>query len=213
MIRALLISGAVAVTALAAAQTYDFTSAFNLSSNPNGVWTYGYTTSVAGTFNVYTNSTTSGGVSIWYTPGLSGDNTPSAFLNQSGSTINGVANGEAGLHSGPSGQLSVARFTAPTANSFTISGKFGAGDVGTVDVYILKNGATLFSALNSSTDQTFNLSQTIAVGDTIDFVVGPAGGNPFDSTPLTATISSVPEPATIAFLGLGVAALLRRKRR
>src|ERR1044072_3391075 len=208
-----LLVGAACLSGLATAQTYDFTSAFSVTNgNPNGDWSYGYRTSLAGSLNLYTSTVNVSTHQLWYTAGLSGDDALSVFKNVSGAVINGVQPGEAGLHSGPGGQYSVARFTAPVANVFTITGKFGAGDIGTVDVYVQKNGATIFSG-SGVIDQSFNLTESISVGDTIEFVVGPAGGYEFDSTPLQATISSVPEPGTIAVIGVGAAALVRRRRR
>lgn len=51
-------------------------------------------------------------------------------------------------------------------------------------------------------------SISVAAGDRINFIVDPNGGFDFDSTVLTATItSSVPEPTSLALMGLGLCCL------
>lgn len=93
------------------AQIYNFRSDFSITNgNPNGAWTYGWQTGLGGAFTAYADSLDNGSHTLWYTTGMSGDNTPSAFLNHSGGTINGVLDGEAGLHGGYYGEMSVARF-------------------------------------------------------------------------------------------------------
>lgn len=213
-LRAIGFTVAVGLAGALQAQTYDFASSFSITNgNPNGVWTYGYTTTLGGAFNAFTTTMDFGnGITTWYTPGLSGDYTPGIYSNQSGQSHNNVANGEVALHSGPSGEYGVARFTSPTGNLFSITGSFGAGDHGTVDLFILKNGATLYSVSGATATESFNLNEALVAGDTLDFVVGYAGAYQFDSTPLSATISAVPEPASMAALSLGALALLRKRK-
>lgn len=207
---------AVGVFAGATAQTWDIASDFSLGAQ-TGAWRYGYTTTLGGTFNQHTATTTVSGIDVWYTAGLSGDLTPSVFRNLSGGNVNGVNAGELGLHSGPNGQFGVARFIAPTSGYLGIGGAFGAGDIGAVDVHILQNGVSIFSHLGTTTAQSFSFTDlVVSSGDTIDFVVGFAGDYRFDSTPLAASLrlsaEPVPEPTTMA-LGLGAAAMAIRKRR
>ena len=60
----------------------------------------------------------------------------------------------------------------------------------------------------------------VNAGDRVNFIVSPgaSGSHVFDSTQVTALISLdsldvIPEPATMALLGLGLAAIARRRRR
>lgn len=209
---------AVAALVLGATQAHalsaDFASDFSITnSNPNGAWTYGYTTSLGGTLNNFTTTLASSGQEIWYMPGLSGDATPSVFKNVSGGTVNWVPSGAAGLHSGPGGQLAVARYTSSEAGEVTISGEFGSGDIGGVGIFILVDNVQAFGITNASATEAFDFDVTLGVGSTVDFVVSNGDGSyAFDSTPLSATIETVPEPATMLALGLGAVALVRKRR-
>lgn len=195
------------------AHAADFNTDFNLSANPGTTgWTYGYTISFDNTLNPYSSLFDSGSNLIWHAPGLSGDYTPSVFKRYA-SSGDGVLTGQAGLHGGPAGQFSVARYTVSASGPVDIVGMFGAGDIGAVELHVLKNGASLFSRSSTQSDESFSLENvSVAAGDRIDFVVGTAGGYTYDSTPLSATITPVPEPASMTILGLGALGLLRRRR-
>ena len=208
----------ISILALAAAShAADFTADFNKTTNPGTTgWTYGLETALGGALTTYdTNVNNPSGYDAWYSSANhSSDLTPVVFLNQGTSTINGDAPGQAGLHPGPTGQFSVARYTVAAASSFAVSGMFYAGDSGTLNEYVLVDGVTKFSALATGTDQPFSFSFVASKGDTVDFVVGAdAHGYTFDTTPLSATIKATPEPTSLAALGLGAVALLRRRRR
>ncbi|GIK33427.1 MAG: PEP-CTERM sorting domain-containing protein [Armatimonadetes bacterium] len=197
------------------AQIYNFRSDFSITNgNPNGAWTYGWQTGLGSAFTAYADSLDNGSHTLWYTTGMSGDNTPSAFLNHSGGTINGVLDGEAGLHGGYYGEMSVARLTVENGGTASVSGVFGAGDSGAVDVHVVHNGSSLLSTYGTYAAQAFDFDFAVSAGDTIDFVVGTYDGYHYDSTPLDATIEVVPEPVSLSLygLGLGVATLLRRRR-
>jgi hypothetical protein len=92
---------------------------------------------------------------------------------------------------------------------------FGAGDSGAVDVHVLMNIVPVFSKFGTTTNESFLITFAVEQGDTIDFVVGYAGDYRWDTTPLAATLDyqPVPEPATLAALGLGAVALIRRRKR
>lgn len=209
--------GALVLTSgFAQAEFADVAADFSITNgNPNGNWTYGYRNALADPTNAYTTTIADpSGIHIWYMPGLSGDATPSAFKNTSGNTINGVSAGSFGLHSGPGGQFSVAQYTVQDGGSLRVAGEWGTGDIGATDLFIQVNGVTLWSRLSPNAAEAFDLNVATNSGDLIQFVLGGAGAYQFDSTPLSATIESVPEPATLSLVGisLGIAAL-RRKRK
>jgi hypothetical protein len=85
--------------------------------------------------------------------------------------------------------MSIVRWTAPVGGSANIFGSFGAGDQGAVSVWVLHNGESLFNVNGTGAAQPFNLTRTLAIGDTLDFVVHNFNGISFDTTPLAATIS------------------------
>ncbi len=187
------------------ATTWDVTADFSLSSNPNGVWSYGWSD---GTLHLY--DTASG---QWYDSGHhGGDYTPTIWKNVSSSMAYGVLPGEVSLHPGSSGEWSVARWTSPISGTVTINGWFGAGDLGSMSYAIYENGKQEFYKPYASGNESFNLTAVVTSGTTIDFMVGEAYA--YGNTPLHATIATVvPIPSAILLLGpglFGFAAIRRR---
>lgn len=164
---------------------YSTSTAFSNLNNPNGVWSYGFKSTVTGTFTAYTKSFNYGTYNSWYNVF---DN-PSFMYNYSNSTVYGVAPKESSLHPGSSGEISVLRWTAPQAGTLSIKGSFKAGDTGAVDVYILKNTTTLFSKTSTLITESYDQTTTVAIGDTVDFQVGNAGNFTSDSTPIDGVIT------------------------
>ncbi len=124
---------------------------------------------------------------MWTSTSPSLANPPKAWIN-TGSPVYGIANGELALHSG-TGSEAVARFTSPSAGAATISGTFGEGHFGAVTVSVLVDGVVHFSQSSATGNASFNFTQGVSVGSTIDFVVNAAGDVGGDSTPLSASIS------------------------
>jgi|TARA_B110000503_G_C7110058_1_gene397678 hypothetical protein len=200
---------------------YDAASDFSPTSNPNGVWTYGYYS--AGVFTPYTLafSHTSGLAGWGATSGLGGN--PSVFNNPTGSPITvstlTLNAGELAMHPGPAGEISVVMFTAPTAALYSVGGYFKTNDsVGPTQdnqrsVYInddLEDSQYLLKVPSS----VFPISDFVYLsqGDTIGFGVG-AQTYGYNTTGFNVTFEAVPEPSVISFLGLSLLVLGFKRRR
>jgi hypothetical protein len=201
------------------AVTYDPSADFSILSNPNGVWSYGNSTTLGGAMISHPGSTPNAlnlGLYSWHAIS-SGQPLPSIVFNPhpttvvySGSSDNIVWTPRAiSLHPGPNGEFSILRFTAPQGGLFRIQGLFYSVDQyygATTDVHILKNGQSLFDdTITGKTDvSNFDASLNAVVGDTFDFVVGSyTYGHGWDSTGIQLTITIVPEPSAMALIGLG----------
>jgi hypothetical protein len=227
---------AVALLACAAfaapAQGADVAADFSVGSNPGGAWSYGWTPSLGQGFGLSlfqwtfaSNPSVAVGWSV-QNPANVPDPNPSVLylVNGSGalfthSTIS-APSGSVNLHPGPAGELAIARWIAPTAGAYLVSGGFRGNDTAgtTTDVYVLHNNTAIVNGVVSGFDAKHNFSQTLllAAGDRVDFAVGTGGNGYFnDSTGLSAIISAVPEPSSYALLlaGLGAIAFIANRRR
>jgi hypothetical protein len=198
------------------ALAWDVVNDYSSSSNPNGVWSYGYVTSLGQTFNLFDISKidSNTGYRIWMTNSIEyHDGTACVWKNESSSTFNNVQPGEVSLHPGFDGEYTVVRWTSPLSGVVTIDGLFGAGDsgwggaYGWMSYFIYKDGnIPLFTDLHEFSDSFFSITVNVSTGSSIDFIIGESYY--FGNTPLHATITStVPEPTTILFLGLGLVGL------
>jgi hypothetical protein len=110
--------------------TYDAVKDFSIRSNPSGVWSYGWESTLGSTLNLYTvtDTTSVPGMSAWLRSGTFPYYPPYVAHNE---TDKQICTGSVCIpatyldfHPGPKGELSVLRWTAPSAGKF-----FSAGDV------------------------------------------------------------------------------------
>jgi hypothetical protein len=221
-------AAAIAAPQAAKAQTYDVGADFSLS-NPSGVWSYGSKATPLGAFTAYALSGTSGTLQYW-TSNVGGDLTPGVFHNVGAAFTSGTVNyavGETAFHPGPNGEISVFRFTAPTAGSYTLASRFYGldfqGPTNTNVAIVLPGAAVTIGVGNvlgyrDPSEITYNGIFALAAGDVLEFQVDRNGNYAFDTTAIDASLSlaAVPEPATVALVAGGLLALggvARRKRR
>lgn len=117
---------------------------------------------------------------------------PAVWRNLGKGESYGVAPGEVSLHGGPNQEMSIARWTSPWTGKVHLTGAFGAGHGGTVDVYIAKVSrgevTVLFKKPATAATEPFDLVHPVRAGDKLDFIVGTAGSHSSDNTPLNLRI-------------------------
>jgi hypothetical protein len=218
------------VAGAAGAQTYDAAADFSITSNPNGVWSYGWSTSRGSNFNrLPTPEPAFDGVSdLWTGSGVCCSVAPSVFHNGT-NFVDTKASccapwpvGGLGFHPGIDGENSIVRWTAPSTGVFKIKATFSGLDYGTpptrtgttTDVAVLHNGVQLWSGniveFGSHYDQFFSGTVLVHAGDTIDFTLGwgmvatgndyPSPNYNFDSTGQDAVITSADQLLTAGVL-------------
>jgi len=213
----------VAVALPPAALAYDAAAEFSTNSNPNGVWSYGWSTTLGSAFNLDTSNTAAAfglnGLGGWLAnqPPTGG---PTVLRNTTANPIllapfTTYQAGQLALNMNGS-QYAVLRWTAPSAGQFSLAATFSGlstapgGD--SADVHIQRNGVSIFDStvIGSPSPTSFSGTLTLALGDHIDFAVGfgPNGNDHEDTTGLTATIVAVPEPSTLGLVGVALGCLL-----
>jgi hypothetical protein len=190
---------------------YNAVSDFSATANPNGVWSYGWSATLGGPLNLYTNSdsTCYTGVSGWseLATGITCLPPPALLHNNTNQLIHLFPTVVLPptvllLHPGTAGEYSVLQWTAPTSGRFQIFAYFtGLDSAGptTTDVHVLafspktQSTTTLYSGHITSflLPSTINFPPThFSAGDTVSFAVGfGADGNyNSDSTGVAARI-------------------------
>ncbi len=163
---------------------YDAVKDFSIQSNPNGVWSYGWESTLGSTLNLYTVTDTTSvlGVSAWlrsgtfpyYPPYVAHNDTDKQIC--TGSVC--VPTTYLDFHPGPRGELSVVRWTAPSEGKFLVQVTFaGLDHVGPTStyVYVLRNSKRLLLKEPITSYQWPLLlhpyAWTLSVGDIVEFMV------------------------------------------
>lgn len=210
-----------------AGMTYDAVNDFSLASNPNGPWSYGTLSALTGgTFTPDTSTLVNQfytGEQDWFN-GQGEPNSSVVERNDSGSTQSflTIVSPTNLLRLDCQDTITDVRFTAQGTGLYNISGLFQRIDTGgtPVSVQVEVNGSPMFSVDNFSTfgaQEAFNLGNlSLTTGTVVDFVLAaPQFNNDstgFDAT-ITYTPSSVPEPASIGLVLVGLAGTLAVRRR
>ena len=192
---------ALAQTQKPATADYDAVRDFSISSNPNGVWSYGWLSALGSPLNLLTvtDTTTFPGLSAWvasemYTAPFAGHNDTDMTLCYLSFC---VPPGYLQLHPGPNKEVTVVRWTAPTSGNFFLRGAVRGLDFFTSTNFyvILNSGKPVFSAAinNREPPLYFHHALTLAAGDTLDFAVDVGqDGNYFnDSTGIQFKVTQV----------------------
>jgi hypothetical protein len=203
----------------------DVASDFSPTSNPNGVWRYGWSATLGSPFILSTGAAVREGLDTWR-GNLAVDGNPGAYHNGTYHVIvlGGSARyepGQFGLHPGPAGEYGVVRYVAPIAGGFSIQSVFAGQDLArtTTDVHVLLNGDSVFDDFvergPGAGGVSFFRRLRLRPGDTIDFAVGFGRNTSYfnDSTSLAATVSPIPEPSTLLLLSVAPLMLYRCRQR
>ena len=186
--------------------SYDAAADFSPSLNPNGVWSYGWSSTRGSPFNLYPAHFQVSGLDVW-APAV-GDLFGSDVFHNGGSVTinpagtNPIPPGQLAFHPGAAGQNGIVRWTAPSTGLYDVSASFiGLDTYGTTtDVAVLHNSYSkmapqLFVAfvLGYNDIKTFSTAVFALAADTIDFTVGfGSDGNYFDdSTGISVVITQV----------------------
>jgi hypothetical protein len=179
----------------AGAQQWNATSEFSTTNNPFGAWSSGWTATMGSAFNIYTAKRVVDVPPsvVWYDPTNPDPRAvPNFWKNASASAAYGVQPGQLSMHPGcTANEYTVLRWTSPATATCTVNAQFFAGDIYETDANILKNSTTsLFSAASTTSNPAFASAVQVAVGDTLDFVVGTAAdGCACDDTPVEVTVT------------------------
>lgn len=169
---------------------YEAANQFATNSNPNGTWTYGYSTKVGGSLIAYTISgQCPGDYNGWYGSTLCG--TPLVVAQPDVPDKQLLT-----LHPGLNNEQSVVRWTALATGTYDFYGYFSGLDAtGGADVSVLKNKVSIFHAIvvGQGDTQGFNLALPLRKGDNIDFVVATQSGGPSGGTLTGLAVAITPQ--------------------
>ena len=189
----LLVLAAAALAPALSAQCWHAAADFSDLNNPNGEWTYGWssaqTTPLAPPTSFFAydqRRTTNGGLEWWFEPTRRPE-LPAVIGNVLPMTIGPISQSLSiparGLiiHPGPDNEHSIVRWTAPRTGSFSVSAAFTPidGDYESVDVHVLQNGVGVWTDEPAGgVASSYTATLVLSAGDQIDFSVG-IGSNDF----------------------------------
>jgi hypothetical protein len=185
------------------AADYDAVRDFSITSNPNGVWSYGWQMPLGGSLNLYTvtDTTSVGGISAWLKSGIYAADPPFVAHNDTNHEICFgsfcVPASYLHVHPGPNDEITVVRWTAAADGNFFVQGSLEGLDIvqPTTTLYLLQNSETLFKkAIRNSDTAFFHRTITVSAGDTIDFAVDFGRNNNYfnDSTGIQFKLTASP---------------------
>ena len=183
------------------AETYDpatsFEKGWTAHSNPNRMWSYGYSSGFADPITLYDQTVRNGingpNAQYWLSSSVNAGTSPAAEYNNGSAFNDGNVDflpNEFLLVAGIHGQYSGLVFTAPAGGEYSVAGSFRGAQygIGTV-VGIVVNGKVIFKSSVNAVGQLvpFNLMLNLQAGSTVAFSAGPGSGS--QNTGLSATIT------------------------
>jgi hypothetical protein len=219
------------------ASAWDAAADFSTTNgNPNGVWSYGYYDRTTGSNAWIPYNAPGAHADILINWTLNGDPDTHGNVNKNITANTFTSPGWVPGMSWRPGQLCVmspyffgsndddpaVRFTVPATGSYEISANWEnrAMDGSPTDVFVLVNGTIHhFDQISGFTEFDPPLAESVSIyaatlplkaGDILDFGVSDVVNNGGHQVGLSVMI--VPEPITIALMGLGSLSLLRRRR-
>jgi hypothetical protein len=208
----------------ARAQSYNAVNDFSVASNPNGAWSYLYSTPFPSLLPTGRDCIVTG-LECWFS-GLPEPNSVTIAKNTTASTLSyeTIVQSPNVLEMDPESHAVILQFTVPAAGTYSIAGDFTGIDTSenSHPVAILDDGTSIFSGTiaNFGGKDPFNLTEMLNVNDRVDFEVMTGTGGSctycYLSTGLDATLTvpGIPEPATVVLFSFGLVGLgvIRRRR-